>query len=113
MTAGTHSFTIEQGATWTRTLNISGRDLTGATARMQLRKTPGTALIAELTTENGKMVLTIVDTDNATLTLTLTATETAALSFIQTLYDLEIVFTTGEVLRLLSGTFTLTKEITV
>lgn len=63
MSAITHNFTIEQGASLTVTFvwkagNAVPVDLSGYTARMQMRHTKASDEIqAELTTENGGIVL--------------------------------------------------------
>jgi hypothetical protein len=117
MAAGTWNFTIEQGATFTRTL--TWRDslgvpvpLAGLAARMQLRlKLTDATVILELTTGNGRIVLT----DPGLITLHLSAAETAALSFKTASYDLEIVDPTATpelVTRLVQGLVTLAPEVT-
>ncbi len=85
-------------------------DLAGYTARMQIRQTLSAATtIIELTTENGRITL---DNTAKTITLTISATDTEALSFTSGVYSLELVSSGGEVTQLLTGTVTLTKEIT-
>jgi hypothetical protein len=109
---GTYNFTIQQGATWTRTLTwkIDGVavNLTGYTARMQLREA-GT-LVIELTTANGRIAL---GGAAGTITLTITAADTTALNFKTALYDLELVSGGGVVTRLLEGRVFLSREVTV
>jgi hypothetical protein len=106
MTAGKLNFVIEQGATFRR--DIIWKDeagtpinLTGYTARMQIREHLSSATpLAELTTANGKITLTAA---SGKLTLLLTATETNALRAGTALYDLELVDAAGNVTRLLQG----------
>lgn len=62
MTAGTWNPTIEQGGTWRRELTWRGTNgaviaTAGATARMQLRRRPGEPVLLELSTANGRIVL--------------------------------------------------------
>jgi hypothetical protein len=117
MAAGPWSFTIEQGATFARTL--TWRDslgvlvpLAGLRARMQIRPKPESPLVLlELTTENGRIALT----DPGVITLSISAADTAALAFKTAHYDLEIVDPTAvpeHVDRLVQGTVTLSQEVT-
>jgi hypothetical protein len=85
-------------------------NLSGFTARMQVRsKLEDTAVITELTTTNGGIVL---DNTLKTITLYISATDTAALSFTTAVYSLELVSSGGEVTQLVNGNFSLVKEVT-
>lgn len=85
-------------------------DLTGFTARMQIRETVDSAtILATLTTENGGITL---GGTAGTVTLLLSATATAAFTFGSAVYDLEIISAGGIVTPLLSGAVTLVKEVT-
>ncbi|UVO19602.1 hypothetical protein [Stutzerimonas stutzeri] len=81
-------------------------DLTGATARMQIRAQLGGAVLLELTTENGGLVIT----GPGTLVRTLSATETAALTWTEGVYDLEVEYADGTVQRYLQGAVTVSRE---
>lgn len=84
-------------------------DLTGYTSRMQLRnKITDTAVLLELTTENGGITL---NPTLGTITINIAATQTALLSFSSAVYSLEMV-KAGEVTQLVAGTITLEKEVT-
>ena len=84
-------------------------DLTGVTARMQLRgKITDAEVILELTTENGGIV---IDTALKTITIVVAATATAALSFSTAVYSMELVDGT-EVIPFITGNITLEKEVT-
>jgi hypothetical protein len=84
-------------------------DLTGYTARMQLRSTlDSSTVIQELTTANGGI---LIDNVYKTITVVLTAAQTAALTFSSAVYSLELVSGT-EVYTFCTGTLTLVKEIT-
>lgn len=110
---GTYDFTIYQGATFSRVLtwkdeNDTAINLTGYTARMQIRqRITGDTLIA-LTTENGRIAL---GGSAGTVTLTISASDTAAITT-DGVYDLELVSGSEVVTRLLQGTVTLSKEVT-
>lgn len=84
-------------------------DLSGVTARMQIRpKVDSTEIIDTLTTENGGIIL---DNILKTITLQIDETNTAAYSFKSAVYDLEIV-KNNDVIPFLTGTILLTKEVT-
>jgi len=115
MAAGEYDFTLEQGATFSKVLtwkdeNGDPINLTGYTARMQLRRYPGDSeLVAELTTENGGIAL---GGAAGTITLTIAATETEEIDTAEGKYDLELI-SGATVTRLLQGAWTLSKEVTV
>jgi hypothetical protein len=114
MTAGIYDFTLEQGATFSRTLTYKIDDvavnLTGYTARMKAkRRFDDVSPLINLTTENGGITL---GGSAGTITLTMSATDTAALSFDTAFYDLELVSGGGVVTRLVRGTIALSKEAT-
>ena len=114
MTAARLPLTIEQGATWKHVLVIrdgaSPRDLTGYTARMQIRKlVTSSEFLAELTPGNGRMVITALQ---GRIELLLPAAVTAALPPGPSVYDIEIESPAGEVTRLLQGTVRIDAEVT-
>jgi len=85
-------------------------NLTGYTARLQIRETvEATDTLLSLTTENGGITL---GGTAGTITLLASATATAALDFVNAVYDLEVISGSGVVTRLLHGTVTLSKEVT-
>jgi len=114
MQQNNYDFVLKQGSTFTKHItweNSSGNiaDLTGATARMHLRrKIIDSEIALDLTTENGRIVLGGVA---GTVDLYISAEDTAALSG-KYVYDLEIVYTTDNVWRLLQGTITIDPEVT-
>lgn len=85
-------------------------DLTGCTARMQVRSSiDDPVVLLSLTTENGGIAL---GGTAGTITLGLTAVQTTAINWMTGVYDLEIIFSTGLVRRLLAGNVTVSKEVT-
>lgn len=86
-------------------------DLTGCTARMQIRAGYGTDVLAEVTTEDGGIEL---ERDGITgrVDVEVSATKTDAVAIKKPKADLEIEFPSGTVTRLLDITFTNTLNIT-
>ena len=112
--AATYRWTADQGATWNTvfTYAIDGTpvDITGYTARMQVRSTvDATSTIASFTTTGGTIVL---GGSAGTITMNVTATATAAIAAGSYVYDLEIVSGAGVVTRLLQGPFVVSAEVT-
>ena len=108
-------FTIYQGATFRKRLTWSAPggtpiDLTGCTARMQVRsdvESP-TALLS-LTTENDGIAL---GGALGTIELYVSDEDTAAITWDGGVWDLEIVHPGGEVTRLAQGSVSVSPEVT-
>lgn len=116
MPAGKLDLLIEQGATFKHALVVkqgtsaTPADLTGFTARMQIRTDVDAASpIIELTTENGRITITPLD---GRIDLLIDADDTAAMSFDGGVHDLELVSAGGEVTRLVQGKVKLSREVT-
>ena len=112
--AATYGFTADQGATFNQVITWKDSanapiDLTGYTARMQIRQKVSSSVSLALTTENGR--ITLGDTDG-TITLTVSASDMTALPAGPYTYDLELVSGAGIVSRLLMGTFVVRSEVT-
>jgi tRNA threonylcarbamoyladenosine modification (KEOPS) complex Pcc1 subunit len=113
--AATYGFTIDQGATFSQTLTWKDPsnvaiDLTGYTARMQIRgKRTSTSVTLSLTTENGGITL---GDDAGTIDLLISATDSAAMEVGTYVYDLELISVSGSVSRLLMGNFVVRGEVT-
>lgn len=85
-------------------------DLTGCTARLQIREridSPG--ILLELTTENGGIEL---GGTAGTIRTRMSAAETAALTWRSGVYDMEIEFPGGIVRRVLAGSAVVSPEVT-
>jgi hypothetical protein len=116
MAAGKKNIIVEKGATFKMVLTWNDSNnvpvnLTGYTARMQVRKTVNDSVkLLDLTTENGAIVL---GGALGTITITGLATDTAAIaSGIKSgVYDLELV-SGAVVTRLLEGTVEIRDEVT-
>jgi hypothetical protein len=114
MAATTYDILIEQGATYSQVITYKDNgvavNLTGYTARMQVRSTLESATtVVELTTANGRIAL---GGAAGTITLTISATDTAALTAGRGVYDLELVSGSGIVTRLLQGVATISRNVT-
>jgi hypothetical protein len=126
MIAGVYNITCEQGSSFLRILEIqqpdlatdpTGQtfedfDLTGYTARMQVRRTiDSDSALVTLTTENlGLEINPTEDTINM-IKMSMAASVTASITS-SGVYDLEIVDTTGFVSKVVKGVFTLVHEVT-
>jgi hypothetical protein len=111
-----YDMTIFQGADFERVLTWSLGEpavlvnLTGYSARMQLRTYKGSPdVIAELTTDNGSIVL---GGAAGTINLDLPATQTEELTPNQYAYDLEVIAPSGFVTRLIEGFVNVDPEVT-
>lgn len=116
MLAAIYNITCEQGATFTRELvwrQYSGdpKNLTGYTARMTCRPYIGADEVwLELGSETSG--IDFLDRVNGKFQLAMTASTTSELSPGTGVYDLELVSSTGDVTRLMQGTFTVVGEVT-
>ena len=84
-------------------------DFAGFTARMTIKDKVGGTALETMTDANVKIVL---DNTARTITLLLSATVTAAYTWTKGVYDLEMVSGSGVVTAILSGTVTVSKEVT-
>ena len=114
MAATTYDILVEQGATFSQVITYKEAgvavNLTGYTARMQVRSTLESATtVVELTTANGRIAL---GGAAGTITLTIAAADTAALTAGRGVYDLELVSGSGIVTRLLQGVATISRNVT-
>jgi hypothetical protein len=89
---------IEQGASLSLPVTVAGFSLTGATAIMQIRRSPSSPLILELSTANNKLVIA-----GSVITINITTTESATLTQDWYLYDLFVTQPSGNRIKLMSG----------
>ena len=108
--------TIYQGATFRKRLTWKAGtpavpvDLTGCTARMQVREeVDSPAALLTLTTENGGIAL---GGAAGTIELVVEAEDSAAFTWNSGAWDLEIVHPGGEVTRLAQGSVVVSPEVT-
>ena len=124
MSAGRYDIVLEQGATFDLPLryedSAGGVDLSGYSARMQVREAPASPLLVEFNSEltaNGAIFLSGAAEDredgaNGNLRVFMSAANSAALPRFAGRYDLEIEDSSGYVIRLLEGQFRVEPEIT-
>ena len=119
MIAGKYNIYCEQGATFSRILTIrvpdevdpsitTAYDLSGHTARMQVKRTIDSDAMVQLTTANNGLT---IDDDTGSITIFMSNAVTASLET-SGVYDLEIIDSNGYVSRVVQGTFTLNREVT-
>lgn len=114
MTAGIYNWVLEQGTTLVRNFIYKDADdevvdLTGATARLQIRPyVSSDQTLLSLTTANGKLA---IDGAAGKITMTITPTDTDGVDFDTAVYDLEIVQGSA-VTRLLEGTVYFSRQVT-
>mgnify|MGYP000111166529 CR=1 FL=1 len=111
--AGTHRLVIDQGTTVRRTLRWlrDGQpvNLTGATARMEIRTAFGGELLCRLDTSNGGLVLGGTE---GTIQLHIPPAVSSAWTARSGVYDLEVVDASEAVTRLIQGQVTISPEVT-
>ena len=107
--------TINQGATFRfkfawKDKNARAIDLTGFTARMQVRESViAPATLLSLTTENGGITL---GGKTGIVSLYLNDTNTSSITWTKGVYDLELLAPSGDVFRMVGGTVVVSPEIT-
>ena len=114
--AGQKNFEVDQNATFSFVVeykddNGNAIDLTGASAKMQVRDVKGgTKLAVTLTSPSGGIVI------NGTLgkiTVTLTPTQTNKLFYPKSVYDIMVVDSNANKIKLLEGFLTLNRSVTI
>lgn len=114
MLAGTYNIKIDQGATFYRRITLTEPDgtlydLTGYTARMQIRRElSDDDVVIELTTDNGMILL---GGEDGTIDLMMSAEDTSDITR-DGVYDLEIVDDGDNVYRVLKGSVRVNLEVT-
>jgi hypothetical protein len=114
--AGQKNFEVDQNATFTFTVeykdnNGNAIDLTGASAKMQVRDTKGGSKLAvTLTSPAGGIT---IDGPEGLLTIKMTPTQTNKLFYPKSSYDIMVVDTNGNKIKLLEGFMTLSRSVTV
>ncbi len=116
----TGEFSIPQGASWDTPIiykeNGNAIDFsTGYTARVQERKDYGQAVIIELSSVAGTIVLATGAGSPATPNVVFkwTPAATTPLTIYEGIYDLEITSPTGTIIKFLEGKWALRREVTL
>lgn len=107
--------TLHQGDTWAikityRQPSGAAVDLSGCTARMQLRPAyASSTVVLEASTSNGRIAL---NGPAGEIVITVAAADTAAIAAAVYVYDLELTFAGGIVEKAAHGTITVVPEVT-
>lgn len=115
MSATIYNLEIEQGVPTNIILTVknpngSNKDLTGYTARMQIRVGYlSSEVTLEATTVNTKLS---INTGASTVSINLTEDDTKSLVYSKYVYDLEIVSSTNVPIRLIQGECLVSPEVT-
>jgi hypothetical protein len=126
MAAGKYSFTVEQGSTFERQLTYQDSngvpiDLTGYSARMQIRPSPGSptlyltlssSLRPDGTGLNMNGLTGVNPTTSGTIGIVISAATSSLLTFDEAAYDLEI-YSASYASRIIEGKVKLSKEVTI
>ena len=114
--AGQKNFEVDQNATFSFVVeykdeNGNAIDLTGASAKMQVRDVKGgTKLAVTLTSPSGGIV---INGALGKLTVTLTPTQTNKLFYPKSVYDIMVVDSNANKRKLLEGFITLNRSVTI
>lgn len=112
MAAGKYNILVQQGSDYIQKITVKESvsqlpvNITGCTVRGQIRTS------IEDATPAAAFVTAIVDAINGVFQISLPNAVTAALDFETGFYDVEIVYPSGVVDRLLQGKAVLSKEVT-
>lgn len=82
-------------------------DMTGCSARMQLRVTPTSAVVLDLSTENGRIALAA-----GAITLDVDAATMQGLTCEAGSFDLQVTYADGRVATILGGKFRVIPDVT-
>lgn len=113
--AGQKNWDVDQDTTFTfvveyRDPNDSIIDLTGATAKMQVRDATAQKLAFTLTSPSGGIT---IDGPQGKVTVKMTPTQTKKLFYPKSIYDLIVVDSNANRIKLLGGYITLKRTVTV
>lgn len=102
--------TFRKRLTWFAPDKVTPIDLTGCTARMQVRaEIESSTVLLELTTENSGIA---IDGPQGALTLHAPPAATAAIAWQGGVWDLEVAHPNGDVTRLAQGSISVIPEVT-
>lgn len=111
------NFEVDQNATfafqvqYTEEDQVTPIDLTGATAKMQVRDTQGGSKLAfTLTSPSGGIV---INGSTGHVYITMTPTQTNKLFYPKSAYDIMVITSAGNKIKLLEGFLTLSRSVTI
>ena len=114
--AGQKNFEVDQNATFSFIVEYKDNtgvpiDLTGSTAKMQVRDTKGGSKLAfSLTSPSGGIVITPL---LGKLTIKMTPTQTNKLFYPKSSYDIMVTDSNANKIKLLEGFITLSRSVTI
>ena len=114
--AGQKNFEVDQNATFSFIVEYKDNtgvpiDLTGSTAKMQVRDTKGGSKLAfTLTSPSGGIVITPL---LGQLTIKMTPTQTNKLFYPKSSYDIMVTDSNANKIKLLEGFITLSRSVTI
>jgi hypothetical protein len=115
--AGQKNFEVDQNATFTFQVEytqedgVTHIDLTGASAKMQVRDTKGGSKLAVSLTSPSNGIT--IDGPNGTLNIIMTPTQTNKLFYPKSSYDVMVIDSNGNKIKLLEGFMTLSRSVTI
>jgi hypothetical protein len=115
--AVTKNWEVDQNTTfkfqiqYTEDDEITPIDLTGASAKMQVRDTKGGSKLAfTLTSPSGGLS---IDGPTGTISVTVTPTQTNKLFYPKSSYDIMVIDSNGNKIKLLEGFMSLSRSVTI
>lgn len=114
--AGQKNFEVDQNATFTFVVEYKDNegnaiDLTGASAKMQVRDTKGgNKLAVTLSSLEGNIM---IDGPEGKLIVKMTPTQTNKLFYPKSSYDIMVIDSNGNKIKLLEGFMTLSRSVTI
>ena len=114
--AGQKNFEVDQNATFSFIVEYKDNnglpiDLTGSTAKMQVRDTKGGSKLAfSLTSPAGGIT---IDPTNGKLTIKMTPTQTNKLFYPKSSYDIMVTDSNSNKIKIIEGFLTLSRSVTI
>ena len=114
--AAQKNFEVDQNTTFSFVIDYTDNNdvpinLTGATAKMQVRDTKGGSKLSfTLTSPSGGIT---IDGPNGRVTCTMTPAQTSKLFHPKSSYDIMIIDSNGNKIKLLEGFMTLSRSVTI
>jgi len=106
-----HNATFTFQVQYTEDDEVTPIDLTGASAKMQVRDTKGGSKLAfTLTSPSGGIT---IDGPTGTLDVKMTPTQTGKMFFPKSAYDIMVIDSNGNKIKLLEGFMTLSRSVTI